>query len=1854
MDIELPVAADADLLERSGAPLTVEPCAFVASLASNKLQAFAGTVDAATGEYLDDPYAQNKSLSEHVAADYHGRFLLELIQNGADAHPKGRCDGEIEAVLADEGKFGVIYVANRGSPFCERRVGALSRIGKSSKPPGEAIGNKGLGFRSVSHVCDAPEIYSQAEGLGAARFEGFCFALEHGSALDGYFEDPRVRALARNDLPMFYIPRWLPEQPFRVLGFAERGFASVVRLVLRDGDARRDAVEQFRVLSSQAAPTLLFLERLGRLRIEVEGVDAAEPIVLERRKTALPGLVPPSSVVDLGSQGLFLVPKARVPEAAMKAAVDAGVAAKQLHSSWSAWSGEGEVALAVRLDDGPVAPRLYTFLPMGEGAAAPFHGYLHGSFFPTSNRKAIDPGVAINRVLLHEAVALAAKAVRWLAASGPLSAHTALNDEARARAAADLLVWTQVASLAGDEADDAAQRGEDALNLSSEVARLSAPKGGVFADAEVVPCLGPGAGGSRPVLWRAPGGARAWNDTLESFGVACLADHGTGIAPLLPGLGKARARRLVAFLRIHARGAFLETPTAAERARVAAALAASLPRGRRAPAAPWTAFYRDLPAFMEGASGALLGHEIILCGDHSLRAGRAAGTRDGETSVQPRRRRRSGQKVEASVFFPPAPRSSAGQEEREDDEVLKVPRLLEDYFAFASAALPWHGDLKRAREFLEGGVVAAYDGETVLTRISQVVNGGASVEETIAGLRWAFAIWRRAGQRLVGGQRTIRLLLPTAEQGLISASEAVFSETWPEETQGKRLKQFLDAAPAEAADIADLRARRIAPVTHRAFRRVRIAEWVEFLSALGVERGLAPVEKQPPRQFMAWELTTFAFCQLVGIPPAAAAVWKADVESAGGGFAYSTRYAFKGSLWWLPGQADHASFSDECRELYAALVVDWLDRAPDAAFSVRLTHSYYTADTWVWPTPAASFLRAAEWMPADDPRAGTEAVRGHFRPRDVWTAAPGERFPYYLRQPAVALSKAIERAGETARARLVDHARLRVLNRPATLLEQARFLAAQFHSGAVSRYYEPQFLNLYNGAWKGVADRHALEPAAFANVSPPALLVVRRGGEVAAVAPGASGAPPVYVRDLDDEIAVGLVQASGGALLDVKGADRKRVGAVLKALYDGRVRFLSELRYDVRADGVQIDELPRGGSAVDVCPWLRPMTAIAVEALRGAEAGQLPADRSVILTKLGAVELRFATGLVFQLDGATLAPDVRRRAHLFRRADGAPLVVALHGGPPGWREIEDCLRAICDAIDVPQLTASMRLLARELAHAGADPGAAEQTAADLDRLSGSLELDDQAVAAARQLLGDRLDDRLAWVRAIVHLYGGPDALHAFERGVSETGAEPNALRGLLGLLLPSRGIAGDEVIDACRRSFTCEDFRERLGIELAAFNASLARTGAQLETYPQLHAAQLLEYVTDHEVELILALRNAVAPKLERREPAPEYVRLRGELRSVAPDPNWLCLFKAVPEHLLAERVAAWLATAGAPPLGTNPNALPALQVVRTANLSAATAFAAAAAPLVRTWCARRGLAASEAWREPGASDAKLRTALEAVGVLDFRPLDQDGLLAWSAALGLWPKDMTQTLDRERLGIQATDVEQAEARAREDVEKQEARDRSVCFDGKDQDPKTTDWTWISEVIAAKLPKAVKATALSAQADLLPVVTRDEGAERRPPRRSRGEPGANVPQAKKDMIGRLGELVVYHWLKARFPNQDIDAAWISEIGDHQLGRRDGSDDEGFDFRVDYNRQTWQLEVKSSMGDQQIFKMGETQVRAARDAARGRSKVRYAIVYVADPHEPSRCRIDVLPNPMSEEADGVLELLGEGVRFGFRRH
>ena len=73
----------------------------------------------------------------------------------------------------------------------------------------------------------------------------------------------------------------------------------------------------------------------------------------------------------------------------------------------------------------------------------------------------------------------------------------------------------------------------------------------------------------------------------------------------------------------------------------------------------------------------------------------------------------------------------------------------------------------------------------------------------------------------------------------------------------------------------------------------------------------------------------------------------------------------------------------------------------------------------------------------------------------------------------------------------------------------------------------------------------------------------------------------------------------------------------------------------------------------------------------------------------------------------------------------------------------------------------------------------------------------------------------------------------------------------------------------------------------------------------------------------------------------------------------------------------------------------------------------------------------------------------------------------------------------------------------------------------------------------------------------------------------------------------------------------------------------------------------------MDDPQSFEIGETEVRAARLAARARSGVQYKIAYVSHVAEPAQTKIEMLPNPMTDEGARVLELRGEGIRYGFER-
>lgn len=295
----------------------------IEEVARRKVAGFTGTIDA-DGEYYSQIYPGSASMGESIASDYHGRFLIELIQNANDVHPADESDGEIEVVLdLGEGPFGVLYVANRGTPFLAKNVNALCDMGLSSKPPGESIGNKGLGFRSVHHITDAPRVYSRmAEGV-SDRFDGFCFRFATSDDLDALIDEPRHRELAKTDLPLFHIPIWLDEQPDGVRHFAQQGYSTLIALPLRSSDSAEDVLREFAGVRDSGVPLLLFLPRLARLALKVVGSVGVQvdDITLTRNEETVEIGPQVLTLADLGTAGTYLITRRAIEESQMLAAM---------------------------------------------------------------------------------------------------------------------------------------------------------------------------------------------------------------------------------------------------------------------------------------------------------------------------------------------------------------------------------------------------------------------------------------------------------------------------------------------------------------------------------------------------------------------------------------------------------------------------------------------------------------------------------------------------------------------------------------------------------------------------------------------------------------------------------------------------------------------------------------------------------------------------------------------------------------------------------------------------------------------------------------------------------------------------------------------------------------------------------------------------------------------------------------------------------------------------------------------------------------------------------------------------------------------------------------------------------------------------------------------------------------------------------------------------------------------------------------------------------------------------------------------------------------------------------------------
>ncbi|MEQ7127433.1 DUF3883 domain-containing protein [Actinopolymorpha sp. B11F2] len=192
---------------------------------------------------------------ELVRQQYTGRYPFELLQNANDAAGDAGTRGRAYFHLTES----ALIVADDGAGFGDVQVNAICSLGRSSKGPGEAVGHKGLGFKSVGEITDRPQITS---ALTSFQFND-SWARDQVSEILGPLPPGQK-------LPVYAIPFPVEPSDFGpdeavVEALRVDGFATVIRLPFRDG-VDCGTVEEHLLLNLQPR-LLLFLPHVDHLEV---------------------------------------------------------------------------------------------------------------------------------------------------------------------------------------------------------------------------------------------------------------------------------------------------------------------------------------------------------------------------------------------------------------------------------------------------------------------------------------------------------------------------------------------------------------------------------------------------------------------------------------------------------------------------------------------------------------------------------------------------------------------------------------------------------------------------------------------------------------------------------------------------------------------------------------------------------------------------------------------------------------------------------------------------------------------------------------------------------------------------------------------------------------------------------------------------------------------------------------------------------------------------------------------------------------------------------------------------------------------------------------------------------------------------------------------------------------------------------------------------------------------------------------------------------------------------------------------------------------------------------------------------
>ncbi|MBI3748369.1 MAG: DUF3883 domain-containing protein [Chloroflexi bacterium] len=1745
---------------------------------------------------FDEEVETTRQFVASTIPEYAERFLLELLQNAHDALPASG-GGRVAIVLDLQATTGPeLLVANTGTPFRFRDFRALCRMAQSEKKPGEGIGHKGVGFKSVLQVAPRPEIYSAASIADPELYRGFRFTFPDSTQYTELIP-PGLPRMTPYSLPL---PIPLDEQPASVLSFASQGYATAIRLPLR-ANAEATARDALANLLDPDAPVLLYLDRITQMDVTVrDGTGETTRRLTRSVRHVASGGRAVIEELDLEEHGRYLLIRGEAEDETFRAAIEADVASGLVDERWLEWSGAPPVGVALPQGHEAADDRLYCYLPLAPGARSPIAGHVHAPFAVGLARKDLVPVSRINEVLLD--------------AVGDVCVDAApvLRNERLLQQVVDLVAWPR-------------ERG-----------RITAAwkrSGQELREVDILPVLGSAGWASFADAWR-------FEPTdCSEFSAEAVALV-TGEAVIDPMLGHDRLAAVTDF----ASDVFALNldPPPNTLADWAVALAGRLARARIRgdPAFPrWLDFYDDLPKVFPGTSGrALAGRRIILGEEGELLETWAA-----ETPSTRRRRLRG-------VFFPPREGEDAEAEAWEGP----VPRSLRQAIARVHPRLDWYvvaDPIRRnrpGRRFLEDqGLVRIHRVDDLLRLVERVLERTRSQAVWRDALVFVYRLTRPSPRRPdLGslGLSKVRFRVPS-RSGWIPAPDGVFSRGWT--SRGDDLMAVLENAGAHSAELAVLEARLLVSPEDLVPRGTSLEGWIELLKLCGVRDGLWPQPTtEPDKAFIAqawWWAELANVADHYGLANPGREEWLGRVDLEGWPHTTWAEYIAHGSLYRLPGQDDFHLLPVAAKRRLARLVVRDLPNWPEEAFSLEVRRRSGGGDAVSLPTPLSLFLLDALWMPVGRP--GSRGDEDQVSPGDAWLIADDEREPYFAPIVAPDVRRLVgESPGSREKLRQLG---IREWSNPADAKARLSVLGRLLEEGRILPGFHAQVRNAAEEAWQWIVGRRAVAAAEggweWLVVSRGEHLESNRFGQPFYVLAETSRMLELVLASLDEPVLVAPPDVGEQVLAFLGGATS---GA--------RLVWPSDLQVEV--DGRPVSELLEEAEELlgTERAWLSDLVALTLvlrqQELRAVTANVLDAA----LARLHSIRLVAGSDISLRLDGQRLDVPAYSRGVVPVTLDGS-LLIAWQPGADGldWHGLRRLAPAIADLIGERWARDALENTVRALGEGGGpliEP--------DAEAYSEALGVPKPRITELRSGQRQAVDQVLERLLPVLAYFIGAEAARAAcQQGALEPDAEralAMALGGVEGW--PPGTPDASAMAEAVRTARGIGEVRDRLVLDFGRFNLVLVGLGGryQPEVHPDLHASQMWSYVAAHKDQIADALRAAVGDAGLSPATVPDvYLRAiqvldqaaadpssPGRDDPLAADPEWQILYREPPTELLNERVNGWLGTVGAPSIGASTGLRPVSEV-RAANGGRLRSIFPRIALIALTWLDRQGRADIPAWT---ADTESVANQILASGRLDFVPLADDALVGAVAMTAPWPSGLGPTLDLASNGLTEHDLENHRSEAERHRIALERSRKGVEVAGRlitlDQETIENDLAYVLDTVdedtLAVSPHELALGSPPAQSRRRRHVGGGSG--------SRGRPS----KEKLEAIGLIGEVVALKWLRHHYGEAHVrwratNRAYLIRDGDP------GDDGVGYDFDVIGGRSPLYFEVKAHTADPGDFDLSEPEVEFALSKSRGSS---YRILYIPYVGMPEDRTIFVLPNPLSPRAREFYRVASTGIKYAFR--